>query len=82
MDEPWFPRLATGPTGSAIALHRGMRLVAGLLALTLTGSLAFAEEPKAPEAQSEPTRGKVPLRLVTVWHHLHHAQRDLAAGQF
>jgi type II secretory pathway component PulC len=46
-----------------------MRLVAGLLALTLTGTLAYAEEAKAPEpqpTQAERSRAKVGLRVVRV----------------
>lgn len=46
-----------------------MRLVAGLLALTLTGTLAFADDAKAPEpqpTQAERSRAKVGLRVVRV----------------
>jgi len=46
-----------------------MRLVAGLLALTLTGTLAFADEANAPEpqpSQAERSRAKVGLRVVRV----------------
>jgi len=53
-----------------------MRLVAGLLALTLTGSLAFADEGKAPELQPAPAdraRGKVGLRVVRVMPESHQA---------
>ncbi|MBA3456444.1 MAG: PDZ domain-containing protein [Deltaproteobacteria bacterium] len=53
-----------------------MRLVAGLLALTLTGTFAFAEDAKAPEpqpTQPEPTRAKVGLRVVKVMTESHQA---------
>lgn len=43
-----------------------MRLVVGLFAMFLTGSIARADEAKAPEAKVETTRVKVPLRLVKV----------------
>ena len=72
----WFPGVAGGRTGSPFAHPRGMRLVAGLLALTLTGSLAFADEGKAPEpqpAQPDRGRGKVGLRVVRVMPESHQA---------
>ncbi len=50
-----------------------MRLVAGLLALTLTGTLAFADEVKAPEPQPEVARPKVALRVVRVMAESHQA---------
>jgi len=53
-----------------------MRLVAGLLALTLTGTLAFADEVKAPEPQpvaAETARPKVALRVVRVMAESHQA---------
>ncbi|MDB4962359.1 MAG: hypothetical protein JWP01_2358 [Myxococcales bacterium] len=50
-----------------------MRLVTGLLALALTGSLAYAEEPNAPEAQADPSRGRVRLRVVKVLPESHQA---------
>jgi type II secretory pathway component PulC len=50
-----------------------MRLVVGLLALTLSGSIALADEAKAPEPQPEPapaapiaTKAKVGLRVVRI----------------
>jgi type II secretory pathway component PulC len=50
-----------------------MRLVVGLLALTLSGSFAFADDAKAPEPQPEPTaapsvapKAKVGLRVVRI----------------
>jgi type II secretory pathway component PulC len=50
-----------------------MRLVVGLLALTLSGSIALADEAKAPEPQPEPApaavvapRAKVGLRVVKI----------------
>lgn len=50
-----------------------MRLVVGLLALTLSGSIALADEAKAPEPQPEPAptapvaaRGKAGLRVVRI----------------
>lgn len=50
-----------------------MRLVVGLLALTLTGSLAYAEDSKAPEPQVESPRAKVSLRVVSMLPESHQA---------
>ena len=53
-----------------------MRLVAGLLALTLTGSLAYADDAKDPEpqpAQVETARSKLSLRVVRVMPESHQA---------
>jgi type II secretory pathway component PulC len=53
-----------------------MRLVTGLLALTLTGSLAYADEAKAPEpqpAQVATARSKVSLRVVKLMPESHQA---------
>ena len=53
-----------------------MRLVTGLLALTLTGSLAFADEVKAPEpqpAQVATARSKLSLRVVKLMPESHQA---------
>ncbi len=71
-----FPRTARGPTGSPLAPRVPMRLVAGLLALTLTGTFAFADHAKVPEPQPTQTdraRAKVGLRVVRVMTDSHQA---------
>lgn len=50
-----------------------MRLVAGLFAMFLTGSVAYADEAKAPEPKPEATRSKVPLRVVRILTESHQA---------
>ncbi len=43
-----------------------MRLVVGLVALTLTASVALADDANPPEARPEPLRSRVGLRVVRV----------------
>lgn len=50
-----------------------MRLVAGLFALTLSSSLALAEEAKTPEPQADEPRERVALRVVKILADSHQA---------
>src|SRR5882724_9400078 len=75
-------RNRAGDRGSRIARHPGMRLVTGILALTLFASFARAEDTRTTEpAESAASAGsaadviyrKVPLRVVRIMAQSHQA---------